>query len=150
VVHRRQYLAGLRRDRVLRHPHPNGPDEHRRGGNYLASTGRAVAGGELAIQDGLGRPVPTGATGEVRARAGKFMVEHWNQPEATGDAFRDGCYHTGGAGYLDVEGYLYLVDRVKDMIVTGGENGYSVEAGNALASHPAVFQVAVIGISDDT
>jgi long-chain acyl-CoA synthetase len=78
------------------------------------------------------------------------MVEYWNQPEATRDAFRDGWYHTGDAGYLDAEGYLYLVDRVKDMIVTGGENVYSIEVENALASHPAVLQVAVIGIPHDT
>ena len=127
-----------------------GPDEHRRGGNYLASSGRAVAGVELGIQDELGRPVPTGGTGEVCARGGNFMIEYWNQPEATGDAFRDGWYHTGDAGYLDAEGYLYLVDRVKDMIVTGGENVYSIEVENALASHPAVLQVAVIGIPHDT
>ena len=127
-----------------------GPDEHRRGGSLLTSTGRAVAGVELAIQDELGRPVPTGDAGEVCARGGNFMVEYWNQPEATRDAFRDGWYHTGDAGYLDTEGYLYLVDRVKDMIVTGGENVYSIEVENALASHPAVLQVAVIGIPHDT
>jgi len=127
-----------------------GPDEHRRGGTYLASTGRAVAGVELAIQDELGRPVPTGGTGEVCARGGNFMIEYWNQPEATGDAFRGGWYHTGDAGYLDADGYLFLVDRVKDMIVTGGENVYSIEVENALASHPAVLQVAVIGIPHDT
>ena len=68
--------------------------------------------------------------------AGNFMTEYWNKPEATGDAFRDGWYHSGDAGYLDERGYLYLVDRVKDMIVTGGENVYSVEVENALASHP--------------
>jgi long-chain acyl-CoA synthetase len=127
-----------------------GPDEHRRGGNYLGSTGRAVPGVELAIHDELDRPVPTGGTGEVCARGGNFMIEYWNQPEATHDAFRDGWYHTGDAGYLDAEGYLYLVDRVKDMIVSGGENVYSIEVENALASHPAVLQVAVIGIPHDT
>ena len=74
------------------------------------------------------------------------MVEYWRQPEATAAAFRDGWYHTGDAGYLDADGYLFLVDRVKDMIVTGGENVYSTEVENALASHPAVQQVAVIGI----
>jgi long-chain acyl-CoA synthetase len=127
-----------------------GPDEHRRGGNYLRSTGRAVAGVELVILDEQGRSVATGGTGEVCARGGNFMVEYWNQPEETRDAFRDGWYHTGDAGYLDPEGYLYLVDRVKDMIVSGGENVYSIEVENALASHPAVLQVAVIGIPHDT
>jgi long-chain acyl-CoA synthetase len=74
------------------------------------------------------------------------MVEYWRQPEATAAALRDGWYHTGDAGYLDADGYLFLVDRVKDMIVTGGENVYSTEVENALASHPAVQEVAVIGI----
>ena len=83
------------------------------------------------------------------ARAGNFMREYWNRPEETADGFRDGWYHTGDAGYLDDEGYLYLVDRVKDMIVTGGENVYSIEVENAIATHPAVAQVAVIGIPDD-
>ena len=83
------------------------------------------------------------------ARGGNFMREYWKRPEETADAFRDGWYHTGDAGYLDENGYLYLVDRVKDMIVTGGENVYSVEVENALATHPAVAQVAVIGIPDD-
>ncbi len=84
------------------------------------------------------------------ARAGNFMKEYWKKPEATADAFRDGWYHSGDAGYLDADGYLFLVDRVKDMIVTGGENVYSVEVENAIASHPAVEQVAVIGIPSET
>ena len=77
------------------------------------------------------------------------MTEYWNQPEATSDVFRGGWYHTGDAGYLDAQGYLYLVDRVKDMIVTGGENVYSSEVENALSSHPAVLQVAVIGVPSE-
>jgi long-chain acyl-CoA synthetase len=77
------------------------------------------------------------------------MLEYWNKPEATADAFRGGWYHTGDAGYVDADGYLYLVDRVKDMIVTGGENVYSTEVENAVASHPAVAQVAVIGIPSE-
>ena len=77
------------------------------------------------------------------------MREYWNQPEATAEAFRGGWYRSGDAGFLDDEGYLFLVDRVKDMIVTGGENVYSIEVENAIASHPAVAQVAVIGIPHD-
>ncbi|HEX7444378.1 MAG TPA: AMP-binding protein [Acidimicrobiales bacterium] len=127
-----------------------GPDEHRRGGDLLASAGRAVPGVELSIRDELGREVARGQAGEVCARGGNFMVEYWHQPEATAEAFRDGWYHTGDAGYLDDGGYLHLVDRVKDMIVTGGENVYSIEVENALASHPAVLQVAVIGIPHAT
>ena len=74
------------------------------------------------------------------------MREYWKQPELTGNAFRDGWYRTGDEGHIDAEGYLYLVDRVKDMIVTGGENVYSIEVENAISTHPAVEQVAVIGI----
>jgi long-chain acyl-CoA synthetase len=85
----------------------------------------------------------------VCARAGNFMREYWNQAEATDEVFRGGWYHTGDAGYLDADGYLFLVDRVKDMIVTGGENVYSVEVENAVATHPAVAQVAVIGVPDE-
>ena len=77
------------------------------------------------------------------------MREYWKRPQETAEVFREGWYHTGDAGYLDENGYLYLVDRVKDMVVTGGENVYSVEVENALAAHPAVAQVAVIGIPDD-
>jgi long-chain acyl-CoA synthetase len=77
------------------------------------------------------------------------MKEYWNRPEQTDRAFAGGWYHTGDAGYLDKHGYLYLVDRVKDMIVSGGENIYSAEVENALASHPSVAQVAVIGIPSE-
>ncbi len=123
-----------------------GPEEHRMGGELLRSAGRAVPGVVLSIQDEDGNEVPRGQPGEVCARAGNFMIEYWNKPEATAEAFRGGWYHTGDAGYLDDGGYLFLVDRVKDMIVTGGENVYSVEVENALSSHTAVLQAAVIGI----
>jgi long-chain acyl-CoA synthetase len=77
------------------------------------------------------------------------MREYWRRPEETAEAFRGGWYHSGDAGYLDGEGFLYLVDRTKDMIVSGGENVYSTEVEQAVAAHPAVAQVAVIGIPDD-
>ena len=123
-----------------------GPDEHRAGGALLRSAGRSLKGITLTIQDDEGTPVPTGETGEVCARGGMFMREYWNKPEATEEAFRGGWYHTGDAGFVDEHGYLFLVDRVKDMIVTGGENVYSVEVENAIATYPGVAQVAVIGI----
>ncbi|HAP76537.1 MAG TPA: hypothetical protein DCR14_10680 [Acidimicrobiaceae bacterium] len=126
-----------------------GPEEHRAGGKYLRAAGFPLPGVVLSIQDDNGNPLPPGEPGEVCARAGNYMVEYWNKPEATAEAFRGGWYHTGDAGYLDTDGYLYLVDRVKDMIVTGGENVYSTEVENALASHPAVLQVAVIGIPSE-
>ena len=126
------------------------PDDHRAGGEYLRSVGRAVVGVELSIRNEDGFEVPSGEVGEVCAKGGNFMTEYWNKPQATKEVFRDGWYHTGDAGYLDDEGYLFLVDRVKDMIVTGGENVYSTEVENAIATHPAVQQVAVIGIPSET
>jgi len=125
------------------------PEDHRRGGAYLRSVGRPVIGVELSIRDKNGQEVATGEIGEVCARGANFMTEYWNKREATEEVFRNGWYHTGDAGYLDENGYLFLVDRVKDMIVTGSENVYSTEVENAIASHPAVRQVAVIGIPDD-
>ena len=124
-------------------------EDHRRGVDIRRSAGRAVMGVRLSIQDPDGRVLPTGGTGEVCAQGGNLMREYWNNPEATAEAFRDGWYHTGDEGRLDAAGYLYLVDRVKDMIVTGGENVYSIEVENALASHPSVDEVAVIGIPDE-
>jgi long-chain acyl-CoA synthetase len=125
------------------------PEDHRTGGAILRSAGRAAPGVALTIQDSDGNILPSGSEGEVCARAGNLMREYWNNPSATAEAFRGGWYHTGDAGYLDPDGYLYLVDRVKDMIVTGGENVYSIEVENALSSHEAVDQVAVIGIPDE-
>jgi long-chain acyl-CoA synthetase len=126
-----------------------GPDDHRSGGDLLRSAGLPLPGVVLSIQDEDGNLLPAGEAGEVCARAGNFMIEYWNKPEATEEVFRGGWYHTGDAGYLDAAGHLFLVDRVKDMIVTGGENVYSSEVENALASHPAVLQVAVIGIPSE-
>ena len=126
-----------------------GPREHREGGALLRSAGRALRGVTVSIQDEEGQILPQGETGEVCARGGMYMREYWNKPEATAEAFRGGWYHTGDAGYLDDHGYLFLVDRVKDMIVTGGENVYSVEVENAIATYPGVAQVAVIGIPSE-
>ena len=124
-------------------------DDHRRGGARLRSAGRPLLGTELSIRDEMGNVVPTGEDGEVWARGGNFMREYWNLPEQTDAVFVDGWYRTGDAGHVDDQGYLFLVDRVKDMIVTGGENVYSTEVENALSNHPAVAQVAVIGIPHD-
>src|SRR3954454_6443466 len=126
-----------------------GPEEHHAGGARIRSAGRPLQGVVLSVQDDDGKQVPAGTTGEVCARGGNFMREYWNRPEATAEAYRDGWYHTGDAGYLDDAGYLFLVDRVKDMIVTGGENVYSVEVENAISTHPDVAQVAVIGIPSE-
>ena len=124
-------------------------EDHKAGGDRLRSVGRAVPGVILSIQDEDGDELPSGEVGEVCARGGNYMTEYWNKPEATKEAFQDGWYHTGDAGYLDEEGYLFLVDRVKDMIVSGGENVYSAEVESAISTHPVVGQVAVIGIPHD-
>lgn len=125
-------------------------EDHRRGGDRLHSAGRAVLGVELSIQDQHGAVLAVGEVGEVCARGGNLMREYWNNPAETAEAFRNGWYRTGDEGRIDDGGYLYLVDRVKDMIVTGGENVYSIEVENALVSHPSVDDVAVIGIPDET
>jgi acyl-CoA synthetase (AMP-forming)/AMP-acid ligase II len=121
------------------------PEDHARP-ELLRSVGRAVPGVALSIQDAEGRLLPAGEIGEVCAQGGNLLDGYWNDPQATADAFRDGWYRTGDVGYLDDEGYLFLVDRLKDMIVTGGENVYSVEVESVMARHPSVAQVAVIGI----
>lgn len=125
-----------------------GPAEHRRG--LLDAAGTPVFGVELMVTDSLGQPVASGEAGEVCARGGNVMRGYWSKPEETGEVMRDGWYRTGDVGYLDDEGYLHLTDRVKDMIVTGGENVYSTEVENVLANHPAVGEVAVIGIPSDS
>ncbi|WP_392756066.1 long-chain fatty acid--CoA ligase [Streptomyces sp. LN590] len=116
----------------------------------LRSAGRALASTEVRVVDIEDREVPRGTVGEVVARGGNVMLGYWNKPEETAEALRGGWMHTGDAGYLDEEGYLYLVDRMKDMIVTGGENVYSAEVENAVAKHPAVASCAVIGVPDAT
>ncbi len=124
-------------------------DDHFAGNPRLRSVGRAVPGAEISIQNEDGEILPTGEIGEVCARTGNLMREYWNKKEATQEAFRGGWYHSGDAGYLDEDGYLFLVDRVKDMIISGGENIYSSEVESAISTHPDVLQVAVIGIPDD-
>ena len=121
-------------------------DDHRRGGSLLRSAGRAVMGVELSVHDRSGNPVAVGQDGEVWARGGNIMREYWNRPEETAEAFAGDWYHTGDVGHIDREGYLYLVDRAKDMIVSGGENVYSIEVENAISTHPGVAEVAVIGV----
>lgn len=126
------------------------PEDHVLEGPKLKSAGTPVPGVTLCIRDDDGNNLPAGEIGEVFARGGHFMIEYWNKPEATAEVFgTDGWYSTGDAGYLDSDGYLFLVDRVKDMIVTGAENVYCAEVENALSTHPAVAQVAVIGVPDE-
>lgn len=113
------------------------------------SVGRAAYGVQLGIYDDAGAPLPVGEVGEIWIRTPSAMLGYWNKPDQTAETLTDGWVHTGDAGYLDEAGFLYVCDRVKDMVISGGENVYSAEVENALASHPAVAQVAVIGVPDE-
>ncbi|HET8755323.1 MAG TPA: long-chain-fatty-acid--CoA ligase [Solirubrobacteraceae bacterium] len=120
-----------------------------RAGRHLHSVGHAIPGVQLEIRDALGRPLADGEIGEICVRGPNIMLGYWNRPDATAEVLSDdGWYRTGDAGRLD-GGYLYLADRLKDMIVSGGENVYSIEVENAIASHPDVLEVAVIARPDD-
>ncbi len=124
-------------------------DDHRRGGPPLRSVGRALVGVDLEIRHPeTTATLEVGQVGEIWVRCDSMLTEYWHQPDQTAAAIVDGWYRTGDAGRLDPSGYLYLADRVKDMIVTGGENVYSLEVEAALSSHPAVEQVAVVGVPD--
>jgi acyl-CoA synthetase (AMP-forming)/AMP-acid ligase II len=112
------------------------------------SAGRAGPHVEVRVVDPHDREVPPGVVGEVVVRGGNVMLGYWGKPEETAEVLRGGWMHTGDGGYLDERGYVFLVDRIKDMIVSGGENVYSAEVENALATHPAVAQCAVIGVPD--
>lgn len=112
----------------------------------MASAGQAVPSVEVKIVDEHDHEVPSGTIGEIITRGPHVMHGYWNKPEETAQALRGGWMHTGDAGYMDEEGFVYIVDRVKDMIITGGENVYSVEVENVLYQHPAVAMCAVIGI----
>ena len=113
------------------------------------SGGRAAIGCEVRIVDSLGQEVPRGAVGEVAVRGPGVMLGYWNKPAETAAALRDGWMFTGDGGRMDEDGYVYIVDRIKDMIVTGGENVYSVEVESAVTTHPAVASCAVIGVPDE-
>jgi acyl-CoA synthetase (AMP-forming)/AMP-acid ligase II len=110
------------------------------------SCGRATYATEVRIADADGAEVPRGIVGEIWVRGPNVMQGYWNKPEETAAALRGGWLHTGDGGYMDEDGYIFIVDRLKDMIISGGENIYSVEVENVLARHPAVAICAVIGI----
>lgn len=117
----------------------------------LRSCGKPFEWVEVRIVDDAGRDVPTGTVGELWTRSRQNMRGYWNNPDATTATLTDdGWLKTGDAGYLDEEGYVFLHDRVKDMIVSGGENVYPAEVENVLMTHPAVGDVAVIGVPDMT
>jgi acyl-CoA synthetase (AMP-forming)/AMP-acid ligase II len=125
---------------------PGGPNKHR-----LRSCGRPNSNVELKIVDPVSyEELPVGEVGEIVTRSNQNMLGYWRNEAATDDSYVDGDWlRTGDAGYLDEDGYLYIHDRMKDMIVSGGENVYPAEVENALMKHPGIADVAVIGVPDD-
>ncbi|MCC6202520.1 MAG: long-chain fatty acid--CoA ligase [Gammaproteobacteria bacterium] len=119
-------------------------------GDRLRSCGTAALNLELRIVDPDGRELPPGEVGEIVMRGPVVMLGYWNKPEETAAALRDGWLHTGDLAWLDDEGLVYIVDRLKDMIITGGENVFSSEVENVLSQQPGVAAVAVIGLPDPT
>jgi fatty-acyl-CoA synthase len=115
----------------------------------MSSCGRPYPGVEVAIVDAEGNQLPSDTVGEIVIRSPSLMTGYWRRPEDTEETMRNGWLHSGDAGYLDEEGYLYIHDRVKDMIVSGGENVYPAEVESALYDHPSVQDVAVIGVPSD-
>jgi acyl-CoA synthetase (AMP-forming)/AMP-acid ligase II len=115
----------------------------------MKSCGRAVAGVEVRVIDDKGMPVGANRVGEIICRSSQNMKGYWRRPQDTAVTIRDQWLFTGDAGYLDDEGYLYIQDRIKDMIVSGGENVYPAEIESALFGHPDIADVAVIGVPDE-
>ncbi|GJM12599.1 MAG: fatty-acid--CoA ligase [Pseudohongiella sp.] len=113
------------------------------------SCGRPVLGNEINILEPEGMLLPAGEIGEVVVRGPNVMQGYWNKPEQTAAVLKDGAYWTGDLGYMDEQGYVFLVDRSKDMIVTGGENVYCTEVEEVLYQHPAILEAAVFGVPDD-
>jgi long-chain acyl-CoA synthetase len=131
------------------------PEDHRRGvageepyRTRLRSVGAPVIGVQAETRGEGGRRLPAGEVGEIWVRGPNVMLGYWHRAQATAESFCDGWYRSGDAAYSDADGYMYLVDRVKDMIITGGENVYSIEVEAVLAEHPAVLEAAVFGVPD--
>ena len=128
---------------ALHHRHLLG--QYREIGRHRAA-GRACYGMEMKIVDEDDKELPRGEVGEIVARGESVMLGYWRRPEETENALRNGWMHTGDGGRMDQDGFVYVVDRIKDMIISGGENVYSVEVENVIAQHPAVHSCVVVGI----
>jgi acyl-CoA synthetase (AMP-forming)/AMP-acid ligase II len=130
-----------------------GPQDHvdPAAAHRLVSAGRAIPGVEIEIRDpATGQSVPTGQPGEIWVRSEQVMGGYWDRPEATAAAITaDGWLRSGDGGHIDADGYIYVTDRIKDMIISGGENIYPAEIERVLAEHPALQDVAVIGVPDE-
>ena len=124
--------------------------DHAKGKTQRVSAGKPLPSCEVKICDPVtGAEKQAGETGEIVARSGFVMDGYWMKPDATSEAVRDGWYWSGDAGYADDEGFIYVVDRIKDMIISGGENIYPAEIETVLAKCPALLEVAVIGVPDE-
>lgn len=121
------------------------PEQQRR----LASAGREAVGAAVRIVDDAGRDLPAGEIGEILVRSCSVIDGYWRQPEAAAEVIRNGWFHTGDLGYLDDARYLFVVDRKKDMVVSGGVNVYTKEIEAVLYQHPAVREAAIFGVPDD-
>ena len=125
-----------------------GLQDHEHTEDRLLSCGRSCPGIDVRVVDDSGKEVGVGQPGELVARGANVMRGYWNSPDQTQPAFRDGMFRTGDIGYQDAHGFVYILDRLKDMIVTGGENVYSGEVEAVIYQHPAVHEAAVFGIPD--
>lgn len=125
------------------------PEDHIEKSDRMYSLGRALPGVELQVVDEEGNVLPSGEIGEVKVKSPLMFSGYHNRPEATKSAFRDGWYLTGDGGYLDEDGYLFLKDRIKDLIISGGENIYPAEVEAKLSRAPGVKSIAVVGVKDE-
>lgn len=125
-----------------------GPEDHDPARGKLRSCGKPAPTSEFRIIGENGQDAPANVVGEILYRSGSLMKGYWKNDDATAKSIQDGWFYTGDAGYLDTEGFLFIHDRIKDMIVSGGENVYPAEVENALFSHEAIADVAVIGVPD--
>jgi long-chain acyl-CoA synthetase len=125
-----------------------GLQDHEHTEDRLTSCGRTCPGIDLRVVDESGKELEAGGHGELVVRGANVMRGYWNNSEETKPAFQGGFFRTGDVGYRDADGYFYILDRLKDMIVTGGENVYSGEVEAIIYQHPAVRETAVFGIPD--
>jgi len=123
-------------------------DHDPKGNERMKSAGKALPNIQIRIVDEKGQSLPTGEIGEICIKSPANMIGYWKLPEETAKAIRNGWVYSGDAGYMDKDGYVYIHDRIKDMVVSGGENVYPAEVESAIYGHPAVADVAVIGVPD--